>query len=212
MSLTYFDANRAELDPQPGSLPDGGYSAYASIGEADRALVVDPVRSETWAGLSDTDKAGRLINASDRLDILQWSGERAGGPTQARAWPREGMRYADGSAVPATLEPPFIPAALERACILLAGTIAITPQAADHGSSASNIESLQAGSVRIRYFRSTTGAAPTAVGVPLQDQSAHQLIALWLGGQSEQFAPAAYGTDARSSFSDADRYDRDPQF
>ena len=79
-----------------------GYTSYATLAEANNRLRVDPVRTEAWSALSSTNKMINLVAATNRLDLLNWGGQKAGGPTQENAWPRTGLFYPNGTAVPST--------------------------------------------------------------------------------------------------------------
>ena len=181
------------------------YESYASVDEANIALAVDPIREPTWGVLSDEQKGTFLISATQRLDLLQWRGTRAEGAAQSLAWPRSGLHYADGTAVPDDA----IPLALQRATALLAGTIVQQPAQADHGSSAQTISEIKAGSVTIKY----SGRQQVFQGQPLQDETAYELIRMWIAGSAlpgetaatESFAS---GTDERSTFTDRDKFGR----
>lgn len=171
------------------------YLAYASVAEADPYLAVDPVRAAAWAAKSADQKGGLLVAASRRLDLLSYPGERTVG-TQERAWPRSGVTLPDGSAVPDD----EVPVALEEATILLAGTLASTPAAAQAGTSGSNRKRVKAGSAEVEFFRSTRG-------VPLSDETAWAVLrnAGILASSSAAAASVggyASGTDVESAFGD----------
>ena len=176
------------------------YKSYASRSEANHILGADPARRAVWLddGLTDALKGVYLVAATERLDLLTWAGERTGGAAQTTAWPRTGLSDRDGF----ELSGATIPSGLERATALLAGTIASTPQAADHGSSSSNIAEVGAGSATIKFFRNQT----TVVGRPLQDETAYALVRIWLRGASRSFAPQTFGVDGDSLFDERERY------
>jgi len=179
------------------------YTSYASVAEADPYLAVDPVRSAAWAADTTDEKGASLVAATRRLDLLDWGGEKTGGASQVEAFPRTGLTYADGTAV-STSE---VPQEVEDACILLAGSIAITPADADQGTSGSNIKSAKAGSAQVQFFRATEGSA-------LQDETAYKLVQQFLAyAQATDSAVGNYFSDedpARTSeFDDADRYTYD---
>ena len=176
--------------------------SYATDTEADRALGFDPIRRTAWAALDDDAKARSLIAATQRLDLLRWRGERVdkNRETQTTEWPRSGLTYADGSDVPAS----GVPSNLERACILLAGTIAATPATADEGQSAQPIRRVRAGSAEVE-FRSGRARARR----PIQDETAYALISQWLLGGGI-LAGEAYGTDETTAFDDD--YERERGF
>lgn len=172
------------------------YVSYASVAEADAYLAVDPVRSAAWAALSTDQKGQKLVAATRRLDQLNWNGQKTGtDAAQPNAWPRTGLTYPDGTAVPDD----EVPQAVEDACCLLAGSIAINAKAAESGSSASNTKRVKAGTAEVEFFR------PTA-GVPLQDESAWALVKFYTtGGQSASLGQVTYGGLAADSVFDADQ-------
>ena len=177
------------------------YEAYVSLDEANTILAVDPIRKVTWEALADATRLQYLIAATQRLDLLPWQGERTGGHTQDTAWPRSGLVYPDGEDIADNV----IPADLERATALLAGSIAIRPAQADQGSSSQSISSIKAGSVALTYFRRQRSVQ----GLPLQDETAWELIKRWIvgtgaGGVGQ--ATYASGTGDESEFADRDRY------
>ena len=197
MSLTPIDINGTT------------YTAYASVAKADAALAVDPARMAAWAALGGDAKAIRLIAATHRLDLLNWRGQKAGGAAQANAWPRSGLVYRDGTPVP----PDAIPREIERATILLAGSIAATPAAADAGKSGFGLKRAKAGSAEVEFFFDRQAIT----GRPIQDETVYALISLWLeggtgSGVSASTGPVATGTDGKSAFEDADRYGRTEGF
>ena len=179
-----------------------GEQSYASVAEADRALGFDPTRRTAWAALATEAKERNLIAATQRLDLLRWRGDRTDKDRSAQAteWPRTGLTYADGYEVPDDEIPPR----LERACILLAGTIAATPATADEGQSAQPIRRVRAGSAEVE-FRSGRARARR----PIQDETAYALISQWLLGGGI-IAGEAYGTDETTAFDDD--YERERGF
>ena len=121
------------------------YTAYASISEAGTALAVDPTRSTIWASLTTEAKSIDLVAATNRLDLLSWAGSKTGGQSQTNAWPRSGLQR-DGE----SLDSSTIPLEVERACILLAGSIALRPADSNAGAagSASSTKRAQGGLYR----------------------------------------------------------------
>lgn len=171
------------------------YTAYASVAEADPYLAVDPVRAVTWDALTEDQKGMFLIAATRRLDLLDWLGEKTGGSSQENKWPRTDVTYPDGTDV-STSE---VPQEVENATIILAGSIALTDTFADAGTSGSNKKRIKAGSAEIEFFRPT-------VGVPLQVETAYQLIDIFLSGSAATTAALgalASGCDEETSFTDS---------
>lgn len=199
------------------------YASYASVAEADVVLAVDPSRGARWAALDADAKGRNLIAATNRLDLLRWAGERhdVGGAVQTdtNGWPRSGLTFADGSAV----DDETIPTAVERATILLAGSIAID---GDHASATPaavalpvGIRKVRAGTVEIERDTSVSDAAAAEAEAAarghaplLADRDALALVSQWLAtGRTSAGARvaggASFGTDASSAFDDPDRYD-----
>ena len=180
------------------------YEVYASLAEAAAVLTADPVRRSAWTAASDDDKSVYLVAATGRLDLLNWMGEPIAAPG-GRAWPRTGLKWPDDTDVASD----SIPAPVERATALLAGSIALRPAQADHGQSQAQaaIQELKAGSVTVKYAAGGASAA-TIDTSPLQDETAYQLVRMWVGGGDVIFAPVASGTGTagESTFTDRDRF------
>ena len=185
MSLTDFDIGKDH------------YTAYASLEEANRILAVDPKRKATWAALSDDDKTINLIASTNRLDLMSWRGERTGGAQQTTAFPRTGLVDEDGQDIPEG----EIPARLERATALLAGSIAADTKNADPGQAAPAVRRVKAGPAEVEFARSARARDKR----PIQDETVFQLIGLWLAAavdSSAAIGAAAFGTDGESAFAD----------
>lgn len=178
------------------------YVANASVAEADAHLAVDPTRGTAWTALSTDAKGAHLVAATRRLNLLRWQGSKALGALQADAFPRTGLTYADGTAVPTDVAPD----AVAHATALLAGSIELDNEAGSSGSSGTNVKRVKAGSAEVEFFRQQTG-------VPLQDETAYELVreflASWASGIG---AGEAYGTDGASAFDDGDAWGRTEGF
>ena len=182
------------------------YTSYASRAEADDLLNVDPVREAAWEELADEDKDKKLTAATRRLDLLNWVGERTDVPTtQPAKWPRTGVAYPDGTAVPTN----EVPREVEDATILLAGSIAIDAKVSESGTSSTKTRRVKAGSVAIEFF----GQGQSK---PLQDETAFKLISIFLESavSAGDRGPLDTGTDGKSSFDDPDstKFGRDRGF
>lgn len=165
------------------------YTSYASVAEADRYLAVDPVRAAPWAALTADTKGSRLIAATRRLDLLDFSGKRAEAD-QPLAWPRVNSTRNGASRDPGS----GVPLEVQNATILLAGSIATDPTQAEAGGSGSNIRRERVGPIETEYFR------PTIPGLPLQDRTAFDVIAPWLSGATGLGSGLASGTNGTSAF------------
>lgn len=175
------------------------YVGYASVAEADAYLAVDPARAAAWAALTTDQKGGNLVAATRRLDLLSWQGEKTGGASQENEWPRTGLTYPDGTPVSTT----EVPKAVENACVLLAGSVALDADVADAGTSGSNVKRAKAGSAEVEFFRRSDGR-------PLQDETAFALVVPFLEASAlgGALGPLASGTDGESTFSDVDSWGR----
>ena len=177
------------------------YKSYSSLSEANAVNNVDPTRRDAWGKLDDAGKKRDLIAATNRLDLLPWRGEKAGGASQANAFPRKGLTYEDGTDVPDDA----IPDALQRANALLAGSIAVRPGQADQGAAPSAVSEVKAGSVAVKFANPERRNAPRNA---LQDETAYQLIRQWLSGRGGTTTGAeAFGINVESEFTDSDQYD-----
>ena len=110
-----------------------------------------------------------------------------------------------------------MPHEVERATILLAGSISSTPAHSNAGGASSErvVRAVQAGSARVQF---DTSQSVDVIGV---DKSAHQglednsvvaLVRRWLKSSQSVGKSVAYGTDAASQFTDANRYGRNEGF
>lgn len=186
------------------------YISYASVAQADARLAVDATRAATWAGKTTDEKGALLVQATNRMDLLAWAGTKTGGDVaQANKFPQTGLVYASGTSVSTT----EVPQGVEDATIILAGSIALDPEAGDAGSSGSNVKNVKAGSTGVTFFRQTTG-------VPLADETAYLLVKEFLSSSGIVGAGVgamSSGTDtddeyAKSSFDDRDAWGRNVGF
>ena len=169
------------------------YKAYASLVEANTYLAVDTTgRGVAWAALTDPGKLKNLVAATRRLDLMPWRGTPTGGATQENAWPRSGLTYPNGDALPDNV----IPRSLEHACILLAGTIAATPAVSNAGVVNRPIRRVRAGSAEVEFSpEPAVQANPLRIG----DETVQALIRHWIRGKPGSLS-AAFGTDGESIF------------
>ena len=193
MSLTNFTIDSVD------------YTSYATVKEADDYLRVDLTRFTAWDMLQNEDKEIRLINATNRLDLLDWKGTKSGGGMQVNAFPRTGLTYSDGTAV-GTNE---IPVPVEQATVLLAGTINIDPSHASPQVQTRRISSVRAGTAAVEFesgASTTTGDETPA----LQDPHVLELIKQFLkttgtGGGSTRVGGAGSFVSGSSPGSDFNR-------
>ena len=186
------------------TIESNDYITYASVAKANQLLAVDITRRAAWNGLADDIEKGiHLIAATRRLDMLEWLGGKAGGPSQAAQWPRSGLVYGDGTAVPDGT----IPVEIERATILLAGSITLNPDHAEAGTSGtSGVRRERVGPMEVEYFNRIEEAAQK----PIKDETVHQLIEQWLAAKSSSIASGLYvsGTGAESILGRSNPYGR----
>ena len=178
------------------------YPVYATLGEADAYLIIDPVLGTVWASLTgepgEIQKEKHLAAATRRLDELPWAGERTTA-TQTSEWPRTGLTDDQGNDLPDDA----VPVELERAAILLAASLVSTPRALVAGdtSQAAVTETVGPRTVS-RYYRRQS-RAERRFGNP----QAYRLIQRWLAGAVPR-PPTVTGTDGVSSFERPDSYGR----
>lgn len=144
------------------------FISYASVAEADRLMLVDPVRGPRWATRTVDQKGAALVAATNRLDLFGYKGSKTGSP-QPNQFPRTGIVDRDGVVVPDD----EVPTDIATATIYLAGSIATKPAAAGMSGSGSNNKRVKAGSAEVEFFK------PTA-GKPLADETAYALIQWYL--------------------------------
>jgi len=203
MTITTIDIV-VESEP-PGTPVTYSYIAYATIEQADRRLLVDPIRSGAWATLTTDQKSQSLVAATNRLDLLLWSGAKTGSEQdQPNAWPRTGMFYCDGSPAPVD----EVPIDVETATILQAGSVSIDPTA-DTGSSTQTIKSAGAGSAKVEFFSGSTLAGPPK-GSPIKDPTIHNLVRCFIsidaaiGGAVGAYAPGSGADAPKTCFGDTE--------
>lgn len=190
------------VTPPPPDPPQEFYfTSYATLAEADKRMLVDPVRGGKWDLLDDNKKKSYLLAATNRLDLLLWRGSKTGGAEQDNAWPRTAMEYCDGTPV-ATDE---VPIDVEVATIIQAGSIVLDPGVSDAGGSGTNIKSVGAGSASVSFFQPKVGGV-------IQDVTVGSLLRCYLqssvsGGGSTGPLSSGTGSDSQgSSFSDPCRF------
>ncbi len=163
------------------------YISYASLTEANELLAIDPTRGTAWAALTDDEKGANLVAATNRLDLVNYRGEKEVS-TQDNQWPRTGTDC-DGNAFPTG----DVPTGMANGTSMLAGSITLDPTYANAGTSAGNTKKVKAGSAEVQFFR------PTA-GVPLQDPTVWGLIKCYTsaGIAGGITTTASFGVDVES--------------
>ena len=171
------------------------YTSYATVEEANAILAVDVQLSAAWALLQDDkDKQIRLIAATNRLDLLNWKGEKTRGSLQPNAWPRTGVKYPDGTDVGEN----DLPLPIEQACAYLAGVITLNPNHSKPTpiSVQGTIKRVQAGRALVEYETGATSATLLPEEQPvIEDQHVQQLIQFFLASGSTTDDTASVGVN-----------------
>lgn len=146
-------------------------------------LLTNP-NAVAWRALSADDQEATLVEAYNLFNRQRWSGAKTGGAAQEAAWPRTGVTYESGEAVPDD----EIPLEVVYGSYEMAAYIAANgAQATSASNASSNIAEVGAGSARVKFFRYTTGGRfPTQV---------QELIAQFMGTGSGICLGFASGTD-----------------
>lgn len=165
-----------------------GYISYATLQEASEYIAVDPIKKPIWDNLADDDaRASYLVQATRRLDTLNWTGEKTNGSLQENAWPRVGVKYPNGDDVDSS-EVPFD---VETACIILA-TSAVSDPTLLTVSTPRDQKRVKAGTAEVEYFaQGLSGSTSTANG------TVNTLVKPFLEGftaKSSSVGPKAFGT------------------
>ena len=168
------------------------YDAYRSLEDHEEYLDAQ-ITATTWHASEDDDQKGRaIISATRFIDRQAWQGEKSD-PYQAHQFPRTGLTYADGSAVPSDAVPTeVLDAESELAAMLIDGTDVQNVSSPDEKM----IQSLKAGSAAISYFRGDAGLGQRF------PQIVHELLGRWLAGAGAGLVGIATGTDGEDAFAD----------
>lgn len=115
--------------PTPIDATVGGpaSNSYITLAEGD-AYADDVLGTVTWVGATVDDQTRALLNATAKLDQLEWIGARAT-TTQALAWPRTGAECGEKIYDDATL-----PEEMKRGTFMLAETLLSDPTAFQTGT------------------------------------------------------------------------------
>ena len=158
-----------------GKMPDGA-NTYAGLDEADAYLSGRGLAA--WAEADIASRSAALLRAADVLNSYAWRGNTAA-PGRVMAWPRSGMAYAGGEAVPADRVPVrVVQAQCELAGAMIGGD---TPLAAvDKSRGPVTVERVDAVSVSYADPRSCVYAGAT--GYPAVDALLRPFLRPGLGG------------------------------
>ena len=174
------------------------YGVYATVAEADIYLEPDPELGDNWEEVTDINKERRLIAATRRLDRFVWLGEKTGGRAQDLAWPRTGLKYADGTAI-ATDE---LPREIELGAILLAGDLDID-LAASAGGSAQAVRGQTIGRKSEMFFYNEVSSLEE-----LLPESIFEQLRLWLGRRRLLIGPTVTGRTEKEESEFSEDYSR----
>lgn len=131
--------------------PAVGANSYSSRADAD-TYFADQLNTAVWDAATDADKDKALITATRLLDRETWQGDKTD-PDQPLAFPRTGLTDLDGDALPDDELPGlFLQGFWELAQAILGDVKLMTS-----GSTASNIQSVKAGSAGVTFFRPNEG-------------------------------------------------------
>lgn len=165
----------------------GDYEVYADLAMAD-AYMEFAFHGDTWRALTgttgDDSKERALVTATRLLNRQLWLGQLAVAG-QELAWPRinTGVEGVTDTVIP----PDIVTAAIEIALALVDGS-----EVQNEQNTGQKIQSLQAGSVGITFFR---GAEGVALRFPL---IVWELIKKYLTGASAIAGIIVSGTDGES--------------
>jgi hypothetical protein len=127
------------------------YEVYADVDEAD-AYLEAAMHADAWRAEEDEDvKARALVSATRTLERQRWKGDKLEtSPEQTLSWPRTntGIDGVSDTEVPDNI----INASIEMANALVGGYDLQSEQ-----NTSQKIQSLQAGSVSLSYFRGAEG-------------------------------------------------------
>lgn len=164
------------------------YPAYQTVEEIDiyaAAAVGDA--AVAWNLADVTTQAPAAVSSSRLIDRQVWQGEKTD-PAQEEAWPRTGLFFPDGTAVPSDAVPQqVLDANSELAMDLINGSTVQTDP-----STQQQTRMLKAGSVTIEYFN----IPGTGTRFP---QTVMELIGFWLGSISSAIGSEATGTCEKSA-------------
>ena len=170
------------------------YNCYIDLADADVYLGAQ-LSATTWATATDDQKGMALVTMTRILNRQVWQGEPAS-PESAEwmAWPRSGLEYRDGTAVPDDAVPlEIIDATCEGASYILNGS-----NLQDVPDTFNPNKIIKAGSVMIESFR-------LIEPLPRFPQAVQELVSFWLGGPGTLIGAESAGTCGRSIM--GERYD-----
>lgn len=173
------------------------FCIYGSLGDANRYHAAN-LAASAWFAATGNQREQALVSAARWLDRQTWQGSPTT-PGQCLAWPRTGVIDCDGQDVPDDVVPQEIVTAEFELALVLLQDPTVPSQPTLHG--ASNVQSVQAGSVSVTFFSPVHGGKLPVI--------ANDLVKCFLegfgsGGIGQALAT---GTGAESSFDDDDAPD-----
>ena len=184
-----------DFDPTQIQPDEGDYFTYGPTIQADphtqdtdladKILDVDFTRRGSWNDLpSVEEKRRRIIAAIDYIEThYRLIGEKLD-PDQPREWPRSVFSVAD-------VDPTKrmdVPMDYFRACVLLAGSIAVDPSTTNPTISTNNIKRDKTGPLETEFFH--PNALPT--DLPVQDSDILNLLEPFLAGDESDVGGVSY--------------------
>ena len=130
----------------------GGASsnAFVSVSVANQYHLDRPAVGTTWKDAFAEVKQAAILHATLLLDSqIDWTGWVVT-TTQALLWPRSGMCYRNGSAVPTTV----IPIELQRACAEFARQLMADDRAGDSPVETLGLTEFASGSIKLKFNES----------------------------------------------------------
>lgn len=123
-------------------------NAYCTVAAADQYHLDRPADTAgTWAAASTDQKTAAILWATKLLDsTYEWEGFVATA-TQSLLWPRSGLLYQSGYAVPVTV----IPVPLRDACAEFARQLLVADRTADSDIETQGLTALSAGAVSLTF-------------------------------------------------------------
>lgn len=175
-------------NPDTITISGNVFNVYGPRADAD-VYFSGKLNSASWTGALTTDRDKALVSASRVLDLESWEGVPTDLVTpQALSWPRTGVSDKNDVPVGTTA----FPRDLLYGYYELAQQLIVNPSLNESSDQGSNIKSVTADVVNVRFFRATTGTRlPTIV---------HSYISQFLDLDSVDGGGFASGTDQCSEF------------
>jgi hypothetical protein len=170
------------------------YTVYGDLADATLHIAgMTTIGAVAWRALASNEKQRQLLAAFYLLERMPWAGTPVNGPRPALQWPRTGVTYADGTAVPSNV----IPEEIQLAEYELATILTANPGVYGQNNSGTNVKRVKAGPVEVENF---TGTATSGDATKLPSEIM-DLVGQFLGAYSASPVRAtASGLDCESHF------------